>query len=102
MSAAWCGERVVCVANPSAGEIAPVVRVAAPRHPDLIAVINLRNATHRERESERQFQFCGRAAFGARETRHIVIRKKRNKQFWMHIQGIVPQYVRDASHGGIS
>src|SRR5712692_5956782 len=99
--AARLRERIVRITNPSAGKIAPVVRVAASGHPDLIAVINLRNASQRERESKRESQLCGRATFGARKTRYIVIRKKWDEQFRMHIQGIVPQHVRDASRGSI-
>src|SRR6266481_5328809 len=82
-------ERVVRITNPSAGEIAPVVRIAAPRHPDLVAVVNLRNSPQRERESERQLQLSGRAAFGAREAGHVMIREKWDEQVGMHIQGIV-------------
>src|SRR5260370_36719104 len=61
-------ERIVRVPNPSAGEIAPVVWIAAARHPNLIAVINLRKAPQREREAERKLQLRGRTSFGARET----------------------------------
>src|SRR5713226_6538047 len=64
-------ERVVGITNPSAGEIAPVVRIATPWHPDLIAVVNFRNAAQREREPECQLQLGGSAALGARKTRHI-------------------------------
>jgi len=32
---------IVRVANPATGKIPPVVRIAAPRHSDFIAVINL-------------------------------------------------------------
>src|SRR6266849_9411928 len=81
--AARLRERVVRIPNPTAGEIPPVVRIAAPRHPDLIAVINFRNSPQREREPECQFQLSERTAFGARETRHIVIRKKRYQHFGM-------------------
>src|SRR5882762_1658949 len=100
--AARLRERVVRISNPAAGEIAPVVRIAAPRHPNLIAVVNLRNAPESERESKRQLQLRRRAAFGARDSRYIVIRKKRDQHLWMNIKGIVPQHVRDASGGRIS
>src|SRR2546428_10515670 len=53
-------ERVVRIANPSTWKIAPVVRIAAAWHSDLVAVINLRNAPQREREPECQLQLGGR------------------------------------------
>src|SRR2546421_10210091 len=68
--AARLRERVVRITNPSAGEIASVVRIATSGHPDFVAVVNLRNASQRERESECQLQLSWRTAFGARETRH--------------------------------
>src|SRR5712692_4951154 len=100
--AARLRERVVRITNPSAGKIAPVVRVAASGHTDFIAVINFRNAPQRERESKRESQLRGSATFGARKTRHIVIRKKRYQHLRMHVQGIMPQHVRDSSRGSIS
>src|SRR5229473_3764568 len=72
-AACW-RERVVRIANPTAGKIAPVVRIAASRHADLIAVVNLRNAAQRECESERQSQLRGSNAFGAGKARYVVIR----------------------------
>src|SRR5258708_17924531 len=66
--AARLSERVVRITNPSAGEIAPVVRIAAARHPDLIAVINLSNTPQREREPQCQLQLVGVADFCARYT----------------------------------
>src|SRR5258707_14847570 len=74
--AARLREPVVRITNPSTGKIAPVVRIAAPRHPDLIAVINFRNPAQRECEPECQLQLGGSAAYGARKTRHMVIHKK--------------------------
>ena len=41
-------ETVIRVFGPSAGKIPPVVRVAASRHSNLIAVIDLRNAANHE------------------------------------------------------
>ena len=78
-------KRVVRISNPSAGEIAPVVRIAASWHPDLVAVVNLRNAPQRQGESERQLQLCRRAAFGAREARHVMIREERNEHLGSRI-----------------
>src|SRR2546428_11783888 len=59
-------ERVVRVANPSTWKIAPVVRIAAARHSDLVAVINLRNAPQREREPECQLHLGGRGPLRGR------------------------------------
>src|SRR4029077_17313962 len=86
-------ECVVRIANPSAGEIAPVVWITAPRHSNFVAIIKFWNATQRERESERKLQLCGRAAPGVRETRHVVIREKWNEHIRTSIQRIVPQHI---------
>src|SRR5437879_6717634 len=83
--AARSRERVVRITNPSTWKIAPVIRIAAARHSDLVAVINLRNAPQREREPECQLQLGRPAAFGARETRDIVICKKRDQNFGVDV-----------------
>src|SRR5260370_15762331 len=64
-------ERIVRVPNPSAGEIAPVVWIAAARHPSLIAIVNLGNSPLRKRESKSASQPRGTTAFRPRQTRHI-------------------------------
>src|SRR2546427_2581317 len=97
--AARSRERVVRITNPSTWKIAPVVRIAAARHSDLVAVINLGNAPQREREPECHLQLGGRAALRARETRHILIPQKQNQHFAMHVQGTVLHYVPGASPG---
>src|SRR5260370_21019820 len=86
-------ERIVRVPNPSAGEIAPVVWIAAARHPNLIAIVNLRNSPLRKSESKRESQLRCRSAFGARDTRHIVIRKKPHKHSTMHIHATPPPHI---------
>src|SRR5437879_3858301 len=79
-------ERVVLVANPSAREVAPVVRIAASPDPDFVAVVNLWNASQREREPESQPQLRRRTAFGAGEPWHVMIRKKRNEHLGVQVQ----------------
>src|SRR2546427_6859587 len=98
--AACSRERVVRITNPSTWKIAPVVRIAAAWHSDLVAVINLRNAPQREREPECQLQLGGRAAFRAPATRPLLIRKKKKQQIRMYVQYIVPQHVPNSSPGG--
>src|SRR2546426_9759458 len=98
--AARSRERVVRITNPSTWKIAPVIRIAAARHSDIVAVINLRNAPQREREPECQLQLGGRAAFGAREKRHIVSCKKKNQKIRVYVQCIVPQHMRKSCRGG--
>src|SRR2546426_9483903 len=95
--AARSRERVVRIANPSTWKIAPVVRIAAARHSDLVAVINLGNAPQREREPECHLQLGGPTAFGARETPPTVVPKKKKQQFGRHAQGTQSQYVPPAS-----
>ena len=51
-------ETVIRVFGPSAGKIPPVVRVAASRHSNLIAVIDLRNAARSQRQPEASFNFA--------------------------------------------
>ena len=51
-------ETVIRVFGPSAGKIPPVVRVAASRHSNLIAVIDLRNAARSQRQPEAGFNFA--------------------------------------------
>src|SRR2546428_1008178 len=89
--AACSRERVVRITNPSTWKIAPVVRIAAAWHSDLVAVINLRNAPQREREPECQLQLGGRAGFGARGKRDNVVFKKKKQQLGGYGQCIVPQ-----------
>ena len=90
-------ERVVLVANPPAGKVAPVVRIAASLHPDFVPIVNLGNAPQREREPESQPQLRRRTAFGAGEPWHVMIRKERNEHFGMQVQEIMTQHVRDAA-----
>src|SRR6266702_4064648 len=73
-------ERIVRVTGPPPGKIAPVVRVASSRHSNFIAVVQLRDAAHSQRQPKRQFQLCCRAAFRAGEPRYVVIRKERHQQ----------------------
>src|SRR5207302_4273623 len=56
-------------------KIPPVVRVAASRHSNLIAVIDLRNAAQSQRQPERQLQFRRGTPFGTRKAWHVVICK---------------------------
>src|SRR2546426_12620849 len=85
--AARSRERVVRIANPSTWKIAPVVRIAAARHSDLVAVINLGNAPQREREPECHLQLGGRGALAARETQPTLIPTQTDQHFWQPVQG---------------
>src|SRR5437879_8137429 len=49
-------ERVVRVLGPSSGKIAPVIGIAASRHANFVAVVQFRNATQGQRQSEGQLQ----------------------------------------------
>src|SRR5215472_19313572 len=70
-SSGFC-ECIIRIANPSSGEIAPVVWVAASRHPNFIAIVKLRNTPQSQCQPERQLQPCRGAAFGARKAGYVV------------------------------
>src|SRR5215471_16679597 len=72
-------KRVVRIADPSPRKITAIVRIASSRHSNFIAVVNLRNASQGQRQSEGQLQFRRGTAFGARETRYVMIRKHRHE-----------------------
>ena len=95
-------ECVVRIADPPAGEIASVVRIAASRHSNFVAVIQLGNAAQGQRQRERQLQLFRRAPFGTRKAWHVVIREERRQQLWPRIQRIMPQHVRDSPYGRVS
>ena len=83
--------------EPAAGEIVAIVGVAASGHADFVAVIKLRDAAQREGQGKGQLQFCGRASFGADETRDIMIGEKSDERIRARVKRIMAKHVGDFS-----
>jgi hypothetical protein len=77
------GKGLAPVSGKASGEIAPVIRIAAPWHSDLVSSIDLRNPAEGEEKIKSQVQLFWSRARLAHEARVIVIAKKSHEPIRM-------------------
>src|SRR5579864_1397183 len=82
-------ERIVRITGKAAGEIAPIVRIAASRHADFVAVINLRDSTRSEQNCHRHLQLLARGARLAHEADGVMISEKSYQPLGMGIKPVL-------------
>src|SRR2546423_4047559 len=73
------GERIASVLAPASRKIAAIVRIAATKHADFVAVVELRYPTKRKCQPERELQLGSGNPLRPRKPRHIVVGKKRDQ-----------------------
>ena len=85
------GERTARILRPAPGKVAAIVRVIPSGHPDLVPVVDLRDAAHRQHQPVGQLEKRRRAARLAHKPLQIVIREKRHQLLGMRIEPVVAQ-----------
>src|SRR5437868_8645527 len=85
------GERIASVLAPASRTIAAIVRIAASKHADFVAVVELRDPTQRNCQPERELQLGSGTPLRSRRPRHIVVGKKCDQVIGPWIQRIMSQ-----------